>query len=150
MPTELSKEIVKLRAWWAAREWVRLPSVLSDSAPLDLRIVGRMLFHAALVGVAAGLVGAAFFGLLEWLQHLLLEDLAGYRPLRASGESVFASSKEVVYRPWLLLLLPAAGGLLCGLIARYAPEVRGGGGDSAIEAFHHRGGLIRLRVIWAK
>src|SRR4029079_4007370 len=54
------------------------------------------------------------------------------------------------FRPWLLLVLPAAGGLLCGLLPQLAPETRGGGGESMIEAFHHKGGVIRRRVIWVK
>ena len=44
-----------------------------------------MLFHAALVGVAAGFAGALFFGGLEYVQRFLLEDLAGYTVLRAHG-----------------------------------------------------------------
>ncbi len=64
-----------------------LTTILKEAAPADLRIVGRMLFHAAIVGVAAGLVGAAFFAALEVVQRLILEDLGGYRPLRAHGET---------------------------------------------------------------
>ena len=58
----------------------------SQSAPLDLQIVGRTLFHALIVGAAAGVVGAGFFAALEYLQRVLLEDLAGYHILRAHGE----------------------------------------------------------------
>lgn len=51
------------------------------------------------------------------------------------------------FRPWLLALLPAVGGLASGhLTSRFAPEASGGGGDAAIEAYHH-GGVIRRRVI---
>ena len=108
-----------------------------------------MLWHAALVGVAAGLMGAAFFAALEWMQDLLLEGLAGYRILRAAGEHD-PSPLEAPFRPWLLALLPALGGLLCGLVCLYAPETRGGGGDAAIEAFHQQGGVVRRRVVWVK
>src|SRR3954470_12358693 len=58
--------------------------------PLDLRILGRTLVQAALVGLAAGLVGAAFFAGLEHTQALLLERWAGYVPLRAHGEKLTA------------------------------------------------------------
>ncbi len=44
-----------------------MPSGLFQSTPLDLRIVGRTLLHAALVGVAAGLVGAAVFAASEYV-----------------------------------------------------------------------------------
>ena len=118
--------------------------------PLDLRILGRTLLHAALVGVAAGLVGAAFFAGLEYTQALLLERWAGYIPLRAQGEKLTATDHGATLRPILMVLLPAAGGLFSGLLCRLAPEARGGGGDAMIHAFHHQGGVIRRRVIWVK
>ena len=46
-------------AGWRQRRLFAL--FIPESVPLDLRIVGRTLFHAAIVGVAAGLMGAAFF-----------------------------------------------------------------------------------------
>lgn len=128
-----------------------LLSLLPDDAPLDLRILGRTLLHAALVGAAAGLLGALFFGALELVQRLLLEQLAGYVPLRAFGEHMVAEAPPHHFRPYLLLLLPALGGLGSGLLStRLAPETQGGGGNATIEAFHHRGGQIRRRVIWVK
>lgn len=139
------------RGWWAAGRRRLLPSLLSGAAPLDLRFVGRTLLRAGLVGLAAGLVGAAFFGGLELVQRLLLEDLAGYLPLRAHGEALAAGpTAPQTFRPWLLLVLPALGGLACGLLTRLAPETRGGGGDAMIDAFHRQGGMIRGRVIAVK
>lgn len=138
------------RVWWSKRNGSLLPIIFAETAPLDLRIVGRMLFHAALVGMAAGFAGAAFFGALEYVQSLLLEDIAGYTVLRAHGETFAAPSEPPQFRPWLLVLLPALGGLACGIVTRWAPEARGGGGDAMIEAFHHHGGVIRRRVIWVK
>src|SRR6188768_2152969 len=59
----MSREIADSlkRRFQALAAW-RRPSflTLSDSAPLDLRIVGRTLLHAAAVGGVAGLAGAAF------------------------------------------------------------------------------------------
>jgi len=133
---------------WRNTAWI--PSILVERAPIDLRIVGRTLLHAAAVGVAAGIVGAAFFAGLEYTQRGLLEELAGYIPLRADGETFAAGEIHGAFRWWVLLLLPALGGLGCGLITRLAPEIRGGGGDAMIESFHHRGGHIRKRVIWLK
>jgi CIC family chloride channel protein len=127
-----------------------LTALRSGGSPLDLRIVGRTLLHAALVGLAAGAVGAAFFASVEYLQNLLLEGLAGYVPLRARGERFAASVHPATFEPWVLVLLPALGGLLCGLLTQLAPETRGGGGDAMIDAFHHKGGVIRARVIWVK
>ncbi|HVZ72765.1 MAG TPA: chloride channel protein [Polyangia bacterium] len=109
-----------------------------------------MLFHSALVGLAAGVAGVLFFGGLELVQRVLLENLVGYKVLRAHGEHLAVSGREHAFRPWLLVVLPAIGGLACGLLTRLAPEARGGGGDAMIEAFHHQDGLIRRRVIWVK
>ncbi len=112
--------------------------------------MGRTLLHAAIVGLGAGLIGVGFFLGLELLQHFLLENLAGFVPLRAMGERQIASTTTTAFRPWLLVLLPAIGGLLGGLISRWAPETRGGGGDATIHAFHHDDGRIRKRVLVLK
>jgi len=128
-----------------------LTTILKEAAPADLRIVGRMLFHAAIVGVAAGLAGAAFFASLEVVQRLIMEDLGGYRPLRAHGETFLPELSGVHhFRPWLLLLVPAIGALASGIISELAPETRGGGGDAMINAFHRQDGVVRRRVSWVK
>jgi CIC family chloride channel protein len=128
-----------------------LTTILKEAAPADLRIVGRMLFHAAIVGVASGLMGAAFFAALEVVQRLILEDLGGYRPLRAYGETFLPEiTNPSHFRPWLLALVPAVGALASGIISELAPETRGGGGDAMINAFHREGGVVRKRVAWVK
>ena len=118
--------------------------------PLDLRILGRTLLHTAAVGLAAGLLGVAFFAGLEYTQSFLLEHIAGYTPLRAHGERIFGEPSKLILRPAVILILPAAGALLAGLLCMLAPETRGGGGDAMIHAFHHQGGVVRRRVIWIK
>jgi len=122
----------------------------SEGPPLEMQMLGRTLLHAVLVGVAAGIAGAAFFAALEYVQRFLLEDLAGYRFLRAHGETFAASPNAAPFRWWLVALLPAVGGLLAGLVIRAAPECAGGGGDQMIHAFHHQGGVVRRSVIWVK
>lgn len=123
---------------------------MGEDAPLDLRIVGRTLLQAGLVGVVAGLIGAAFFASLEVAQRFLMSGLAGFATLRARGERFEAPRVVGMFRPWMLAALPALGGLASGLLtAKLAPEASGGGGDAAIEAYHH-GGLVRRRVIPVK
>jgi CIC family chloride channel protein len=123
--------------------WAMAPAI-------DLQILGRTLLHSAAVGLVAGLVGAAFFAGLEHAQALLLQGLAGFSPLRAHGEKIVEGTPSATLRPWLIVLLPAVGGLLAGLVTQLAPEARGGGGDATIHAFHHQGGIIRRRLIWVK
>jgi CIC family chloride channel protein len=123
---------------------------LAQESPLELRLLGRALLHAGAVGVAAGLVGAAFFATLELGQRLLLGGVAGFEPLRALGETFLGPGPERTLHPLVLALLPALGGLASGLLTSFlAPEAAGGGGDAAIEAYHH-GGVIRRRVIPVK
>ena len=95
-----------------------------DGTPVDLRIVGRTLLHAMVVGLAAGLLGVGFVRALDGLQYLLLESLAGYVPLRTSGEETNAAADG--FRWWLMVPLLFAGGAVTGLVTRYAPETRGG------------------------
>lgn len=128
------------------------PALLTDDSVVDLPLVGRTLFHAALVGLAAGLAGAGFFASLELAQYLVGEGLVGYVPLRAHGERFFAEAEATghQFRPWLLAIVPALGGLACGFLIRFAPEIQGGGGDAAIEAFHQGSGKVRKRVLFLK
>lgn len=117
------------------------------SSPLELQLLGKMLLHAALVGAAAGLVGSLFFVSLEAAERLVLESVAGYSPLRAAGEAIAGAEAEHRFHPLVLVVLPAIGALVGGVLAhRFAPEAMGGGADAVIEAFHHEGGHVRRRV----
>jgi CIC family chloride channel protein len=136
-----------------ARKLTALRALLGTArAPLELQIVGRVLLHSALVGAAAGLLGSLFFAGVEAVQRVTLEAWAGYVPLRASGEQILGEANHLVtFRPWLLVLLPAAGALLAGAISTWvAPETRGGGSDAIIEAFHQHKGVVRRRVAFVK
>lgn len=124
-----------------------LPLRVASSPTLQL--LGRMLLHAAAVGVAVGVTGSAFVLGVEVLQHFLLHDLAGYAPLLAAGERGLDTPKAP-FRPWLVAVLPGIGALLGGFVSRLAPETRGGGADALIDAFHRHGGVVRRRVAWVK
>jgi CIC family chloride channel protein len=128
----------------------RALALFAGESPLELRLLGRTLLHAGVVGAIAGVVGAGFFAGLEAGQRLLLGELAGFEPLRASGEALFVPGLTNTLRPLVLVLLPALGGLASGLLTHWlAPEAAGGGADASIEAYHH-GGVIRRRVIPVK
>jgi CIC family chloride channel protein len=129
-----------------------LEALLADAAPLDLRLVGRLLIHATVVGAASGVMAAMFFYALELAEELFLNFLAGFNPLNAAGELEAAhvlSGKKA--RPWLILVLPALGaGLGSWLTRRYAPECAGPGADATIAAFHQKVSDVRRRVMWIK
>jgi chloride channel protein, CIC family len=119
----------------------------AGGGPLDLQILGRVLLHAALVGIAAGGLGTLFVFGCEMLSALLLGYVAGYHPLHAAGEHDFFPVSSTMFRPWLLLFVPAAGALVSGVLCyKFAPEAFGGGTDALIDAFHHKRGVLRKRV----
>lgn len=134
----------------ARRNQSLISALFVDASPIDLRLVGRTILHAALVGAGAGLIAVVFYACLEMIDRLVLGHIAGYRALRAAGESFLGEHETGPFRPWLLAFLPAIGGLLAGLVTRLAPECRGGGGDAMIDAFHHHDGHLRRRVISVK
>lgn len=120
--------------------------VTGEEPPLDLRLVGRTVLEAIVVGLTVGAAGCLMLVALEFFETQILEHLLAYPHLRAVGEAPAPAAAPETPRLYLVLLVPALGGLLAGLLARLAPEIRGGGGDAMIEAFHHRGGVIRRRV----
>ncbi len=114
----------------------------------DLRGVSKWLLLGTVLGVVAG-TGAILFQMgLEALRLFSFNTLMGIHPGHPGGEPPdfhFPLAGSPV--PWLLLILPAVGGLLAGVLVHYlAPEARGHGTDAAIQSFHRRRGYIRKRV----
>lgn len=114
---------------------------------LNLRRVGRALAFSVLIGLVAGAGAIAFQFLSELGHHYLLDMLAGYRPAGPAGETPLFAHAATLFRPWMLPIVPALGGLACGLLVqRFAPEAAGHGTDAAVDAFHRGGGRIRWNV----
>jgi chloride channel protein, CIC family len=111
----------------------------------------RWSLYGAAVGCASGLMACLVFFLLEWTSFFTMEQLAGYVGTKPAGEHLVDQTTSTPFRPWVLCLLPAVGGLLSGLIVyRWAPEAEGHGTDAFIDAFHNRQGHIRTRVPFIK
>ncbi len=114
---------------------------------LELHVVGRVLALSSLVGVVAGLGAILFQTLCQVGQHVFLGLVVGYAQPGPPGEAAIFPDGAGPFRPWLLPLVPAIGGLITGIIVqRFAPEAAGHGTDEAVEAFHRRDGVIRGRV----
>jgi chloride channel protein, CIC family len=114
-----------------------------------LRPQARLLGLSLAVGVVAGIGAIVFFAACQIVFHYALEVLAGYHPAPPRGEQPLWFLPEVhgQFQPWLLLVIPAVGGLLSGfLVYTLAPEAEGHGTDSAIAAYHYHQGQIRPRV----
>ncbi|MFO7965692.1 MAG: chloride channel protein [Desulfobacterales bacterium] len=113
----------------------------------DIVKAGKWGINFILIGLIAGL-GSVFFQYLCQLGlHFFLDGLAGYRPPMPAGEHHILPSTDTPFYRWILLFLPAIGGILSGwLVYTFAPEAEGHGTDAAIDAFHNKGGFIRGRV----
>ncbi|MFB6285053.1 MAG: chloride channel protein [Candidatus Bipolaricaulia bacterium] len=96
---------------------------------------------AVLIGIAAGLAAVLFRWFLFGVNNLFFhqELTLGFIPPLDHGLG------------WVVILVPAAGGLLVGLITTYlAPETKGHGVPEAMEAIAMHGGRIRPIVVLAK
>ena len=112
-----------------------------------LRSQARLLGLSLVVGVIAGLGAIVFYAACAVVVHYALDAVAGYRPHHPGGELSLFSETARSFQPWLLLVVPAVGGILSGLLVfTAAPEAEGHGTDAAIAAYHYRQGLIRPRV----
>ncbi len=99
------------------------------------------------IGIIAGLGSIAFHYLCQLGIHYFMDLMAGYRPPSPAGEHHLLPPSTRELSRWVLLLLPAMGGLVSGwLVYTFAPEAEGHGTDAAINAYHNKGGFIRSRV----
>lgn len=120
---------------------------------VNVVLTGKWLFLSAATGILSGLTALLFAFALDWISHTFLSDLAGYHwPVPAgetAGKSVSFSLNQAftVTVPWLIILLPAIGAGLAGLLTNYvAPEAKGGGTDATIKAFHYEKGKVAWHV----
>ncbi|MEO6045231.1 MAG: chloride channel protein, partial [Tepidiformaceae bacterium] len=110
----------------------------------------RALWLGLLIGLVAGGGAIIFSWSIEFATRHLLEGLAGYKPAQPLGEGGRALATGPA-RPWALPLVLGLGGLASGLLVfLLAPEAEGHGTDAAIDAFHRKGGRMRLRVVPVK
>ncbi len=126
------------------RSWLH---ELREGAPTEGLGLWRSLSLSALVGVGAGCGAVVLVVLLQFCSWIFLGRMAGYQPQVPAYEPrllEFCTIATDGFRRWTILVLPALGGLLSGwFVLRLAPEAEGHGTDSAIEAYHFRGGRIR-------
>ncbi|NQT69715.1 MAG: chloride channel protein [Desulfobacteraceae bacterium] len=114
---------------------------------LSLAHAGKWTVHFVLIGIIAGLGSIVFHYLCQVGLHYFMDLVAGYRPPSPAGEHHLFTSTGTPLNRYILLILPALGGILSGwLVYSYAPEAEGHGTDAAIDAYHNKGGFIRSRV----
>ena len=107
--------------------------------------VGRVVLCSPFVGFIAGMGAVAFLVCLQAMYHFVLGGLLDFHmPPTLEGE---AGAVTYPWPWWLVILVPAVGGLISGiLVFTWAPEAEGHGTDAMIRAFHQGGGKIRGRV----
>ena len=112
----------------------------------NLRQVQRWTLFSIVIGIVAGFGAILFYLGLSALSNYALGGIGGYYPPVPGGEpSLFVHPANNV--KWLLFLLPAAGGLIAGIIVfTYASEAEGDGVDAVIDAYNNKRGFIRKRV----
>ncbi|MBW1940749.1 MAG: chloride channel protein [Deltaproteobacteria bacterium] len=112
---------------------------------------GKWFFYFILIGFIAGLGSIAFHYLCQLGVHYFMDGIAGYRPPAPAGEHHLFPPTTTPFNRWILLFLPALGGIVSGwLVYTFAPEAEGHGTDAAIDAYHSKGGYIRSRVPFIK
>lgn len=95
-----------------------------------------LIATAILIGAGTGLGAIFFIWLIESVQRLFFEG----------SEAFFGGMGR-----WLLIFIPAVGGLIAGpIIAFFASEAKGHGVPEVMQAIALRGGRIRPRVVVAK
>ena len=109
------------------------------------------MFYYVLIGLIAGLGSIVFQYLCQVGLHFFMDLMAGYRPPQPAGESHLFHPTTTPFNRWMLLFLPALGGIISGwLVYTFAPEAEGHGTDAAIDAYHNKGGFIRGRIPFIK
>ncbi len=117
----------------------------------SIALAGKWAVRFMLIGIIAGLGSIVFNYLCQLGLHYFMDMLAGYRPPAPAGEHHLLPPTTRVLNRWVLLFLPAMGGLISGwLVYTFAPEAEGHGTDAAIHAYHSEGGFIRSRVPFIK
>ncbi len=127
--------------------------IIRQLASHEVKIAGKWLLNFILIGIIAGTGSIIFHYLCDLGMHFFLDLMAGYRPDLPAGEHHLFESTSTSFEKmkWMLLFLPALGGLFSGwLVYTFAPEAEGHGTDAAIEAYHEKGGFIRKRIPFIK
>src|SRR6056297_2156542 len=124
-----------------------IDSVKARFQPFKVIHAGRWMFFFIMIGIIAGLGSVCFHYLCQVGSHFFMDLIAGYRPPAPAGEHHLLPPSQTPFNRYILLFLPAFGGILSGwLVYTFAPEAEGHGTDAAIKAYHQKGGYMRGRI----
>lgn len=112
-------------------------------APRRLRRLWWGTSLGILIGIISGIGAIIFSYLIKTGTQFFTKDVVFYF---SSGNPQRLMLGYPLER-WLMLLIPAVGGLISGyLVFRFAPEAEGHGTDAMIDSFHRKKGVVRGRV----
>jgi CIC family chloride channel protein len=130
---ELDTQFSKIRAWWN-----RATAAMLHREHLLMIVMG------AVVGTLAGYGAIGFRKLVTAVSQVGWGTVA-----RMKGTDLLTMAQAVPF--WAKIVIPAAGGLIVGIIVYFfSKEVKGHGVPEVMEAVTLKGGLIRVRVVFAK
>lgn len=108
----------------------------------------RLVTFSVIIGALGAGAAQVFSHLLDWVQELLLHDLAGYH----GAQSVIGMHGPEISLTglWWIPVVTTVGGLLTGLIVWRHKDVRNSGTDNIIRSFHHLGGSLPNHIPFYK
>lgn len=108
-----------------------------------IRRIGRGTILGICVGIMSGLGGIVFNFMIEKGTEWFTGDLVAF----VSPGGADTTFLGFPLARWMMLWIPALGGLLSGfLVFTFAPEAEGHGTDAMIDSFHRKKGIVRARV----
>lgn len=125
-----------------------------------IRTLGRLPLLSALIGGAVGVLGVLFFTVSEFIRNYFFGSLGGLTA--ATDESMetqtwyhyvndwLPASDTTNPQVWLLIVVPAVGGLLLGLWLWFTRDRISSGSEAAVEAFHQDRGRFPRGTTWKK
>ena len=127
--------------------WKATGSYTRRIRSFNIAHAGKWSIVFVLIGIIAGSGSIVFHYLCQIGSHYFMDMMAGYRPPPPAGEHHLFQPTATLLNRWILLFLPALGGLVSGfLVYQFAPEAEGHGTDAAIDSYHQKGGFMRARV----
>jgi chloride channel protein, CIC family len=109
-----------------------------------MKRIWRGTLLGILVGIVSGLGGIVFDYMIKAGTQFFTGDLISYL---SPGHVPSFSLLGFPIDRWMMLWIPALGGLLSGyLVFLFAPEAEGHGTDAMIDSFHRKKGIVRKQV----
>ncbi len=109
-----------------------------------IKRIWRGTLLGIIIGIVSGLGGIVFNYMIKAGTQFFTGNLISYlSPGHAPNFSLLGFTMD----RWMMLWIPAVGGLLSGfLVFRFAPEAEGHGTDAMIDSFHRKKGIVRKQV----